>query len=429
MPGLGICDPQIRVWGDEVFLYATHDARPDARDFEMHDWRIWRSRDLVDWRLAGDLRPEQTYLGKPSAECWATDAAQRDGRYYLYFSMGPENIGVVVADRPAGPWRDPLGKPLIPKGLAPTASRDPGILQDQDGENYIVFGTFNYYIARLNPDMISLAEPPRKIAVERPEGPLGKGRTDDKPFLHRRGEVYYLSWGCYYAMSASPYGPFVCKGSILQADQVDPVFRTAAAARSGPLTKLGAYLSPRWLQMDRHGSFFDLHGQSYFACNDQALAGSTPYFRNWVLTYVRYRANGEIAPVRLTTTGVGRYDADVGVEACDFFRLEQGRVMEAAGGGFELGGLVDGSAVFYPRIENLRGRRRMAMAGRSTSNQEVHIEIRRSSPAGALLGRARLRGEGVSECGLAPLKAREDICLIVRGGRGELARLGRFDFL
>ncbi len=198
----GIADPKVRVYDDHVYLYATHDAAPSNKVFVMHDWFVWKSDDLVDWKQVSTLKPEQTYFKKPSAECWATDAIRRHGKYYFYFSRGPWEIGVVVGDTPAGPWPgDPIGNPLIAKGSTPTDARDPGILQEDDGASYIVFGVWDYYIARLNDDMVSLAEIPRKLKVIKPMGPFGPGKMDDKPFLHKRGNKYYLSWGCYYAMS------------------------------------------------------------------------------------------------------------------------------------------------------------------------------------------------------------------------------------
>ena len=95
--------------------------------------------------------------------------------------MGPKSIGVVNGSSPAGPFSDPLGAPLIPEGLVPTYSRDPGVLMDDDGSNYLIFGTFSYYMARLAPDMISLAEELRPVQI------LGQQHRDDKPFLHKRG--------------------------------------------------------------------------------------------------------------------------------------------------------------------------------------------------------------------------------------------------
>ena len=389
IPGLGVCDPQVRVWDGEVWLYATHDADPDAKGFVMRDWQIWRSRDLVDWRHAGTLRPEQTYWGKPSNECWATDAARKDGRYYLYFSRGPKEIGVVVADHPAGPWRDPIGKPLIAEGLVKTEARDPGILQDEDGANYIVFGTFQYFIARLGEDMVSLAEPPRPLKVQKAVGPYAKGVTDDKPFLHRRGDLYYLSWGSYYAIGRSPYGPFETQGSVLNETTTDPELR---------LQRPGARYD--LLNYDRHGSFFELNGQWYFACNDQATPGATEHYRNSVISYVHYRADGTIAPVRLDTVGVGQYDARRGIAAADFFDAQGGAVAHRGGNTF----VLDLSPGGFARYPGVRG-----VSGALTIRADGPLEIRRGDAHGRVLGR------GSGEVVLTSTRATEDLCLVNTG--------------
>ena len=59
-------------------------------------------------------------------------------------SVGSTSIGVVVGPSPAGPWHDPIGKPLLANGsdyTPATQIRDPGVLQD-GADYYIVFGTF-----------------------------------------------------------------------------------------------------------------------------------------------------------------------------------------------------------------------------------------------------------------------------------------------
>jgi hypothetical protein len=389
IPSRGVCDPQVRVWDGEVWLYATHDADPAAKGFVMRDWQVWRSRDLVDWRHAGTLKPEQTYWGKPSDQCWATDAACKGGRYYLYFSRGPKEIGVVVADHPAGPWRDPIGKPLIAEGLVKTEARDPGILQDADGANYIVFGTFQYFVARLGEDMVSLAEPPRRLKVERAIGPYAKGLTDDKPFLHRRGDLYYLSWGSYYAIGRSPYGPFETQGSLLTERTTDPELR---------LVRPGARYD--LLNYDRHGSFFELNGQYYFACNDQAMPGTTEHYRNSVISYVHYRADGTIAPVRLDKVGVGQYDARRGIAAADFFDVRGGAVAHRGGDTFALD-LSPGGFARYPGVRGV--------TGALTVRADGPLEIRRANARGQLLG----RGQG--RVTLAGPRAAEDLCLVNTG--------------
>ena len=55
---------------------------------------------------------------------------------------------------------------------------------------------------------------------------------------------------------------------------------------------------------DRHGSFFTFKGQTYFTCNDESHGGGGG-FRNTIISYVHYRANGTIATIRIDETGVG----------------------------------------------------------------------------------------------------------------------------
>ena len=246
----------MHVWSsntDKVFLYATHDCSKSGKDpcvikkdrlgFRMTSWWVWESTDLVTWSMVNEVKPTQLSWENVNTtqECWATDAASfPNGTTYFYLSVGPKQIGVVVSSNPGGPFTDPLGKPLIPEGMVPTYSRDPGVLMDEDGSNYLIFGTFNYFMAKLNPDMITLSEAPRGVKINQEQ------HRDDKPFLHRIGGFYYLSWGCFYAMGTSPYGPFNYTGSIINTTSLA---NTSFASGGGT--------------QDRHGSFFTFHGQTY----------------------------------------------------------------------------------------------------------------------------------------------------------------------
>jgi beta-xylosidase len=250
----------------------------------MLEWWVWSSEDLIDWTHEGTLSP--TVFGFPEGyhRCWATDALSGNGKYYWYV-CNPDESFVAVSDSPAGPWTSPLGdKPLM-------SGRDPAPFIDDDGTPYLVTGVWTYHIARLGDDMISLAERPRAIEIINPRGPYSRdgkntGRpTDDKAYLHKRNDWYYLSWGCYYAMSRNVYGPYDCKGSFLAPETTAP-----------ELSQGG-----RW-DYERHGSFFEWRGQWYFICNDLSRHGR--FFRNSAIGYVHYRENGEIAPVRMTVKGV-----------------------------------------------------------------------------------------------------------------------------
>lgn len=202
--------------------------------------------------------------------------------------------------------------PIIPvnEGEVPTDPYDPGMVE-YDGDYYIFFGVWDFYIAKLNVDMISLAEQPKKITIHNPRGPYNldgkntKHPTDDKPYIHRYNGKSYLSWGCFYAMSDNLYGPYTYIDAILN-----------------DLSFAEGFKEPTWptgFRQGRHGSFFEMNNQRYFSYDDMSQTG-TRYFRSSFISYVHYKENGEIAPIRVDGTGVGRYDADKGIiEAEDFF--------------------------------------------------------------------------------------------------------------
>jgi hypothetical protein len=237
--------------------------------------------------------------------------------------------------------------------------------------------------------MVSLAEPPRPLKVQKAVGPYAKGVTDDKPFLHRRGDLYYLSWGSYYAIGRSPYGPFETQGSVLNETTTDPELR---------LQRPGARYD--LLNYDRHGSFFELNGQWYFACNDQATPGATEHYRNSVISYVHYRADGTIAPVRLDTVGVGQYDARREIAAADFFDAHGGAVAHRGGDTF----VLDLSPGGFARYPGVRG-----VSGALTILADGPLEIRRGDAHGRVLGR------GSGEVVLTGTRATEDLCLVNTG--------------
>lgn len=412
--GRGLTDPHATVLDGRVYLYATHDFSPDNKTFVMKDWWVWSSSDLVEWKHECTLKPEETFIGKPFASCWATFGVGRGGKYYWYFSAGPEEIGVVVADSPAGPWKDPLGKPLVPKGLTPTEQRDPDILLDDDGAAYIVYGTFDYFIARLGDDMISLAESPRPVQLDRKFGPYGEGRTDDKPSLHKRNGIYYLSWSSFYAMADNVYGPYTYKGSVIDPANVAPEFRTAT------------------LFHDRHGNFFTFHDQTYFVCNDRSRPGRSEYFRDSILTYVHYRDNGEIAPVRIDSLGVGRHNAaQPRIEAEEYFSAAGAEKRERPDGGFEMRITRPGGRLVYPKVANLPPHTLISLRAATARPNGVSIEIRESHPEGRLLGVCAIPDTGGgdryrtftralewgTETGKDIETATKDICLVFKGGQ------------
>jgi arabinoxylan arabinofuranohydrolase len=292
--GKGINDPHIHIHNDRAYLYASHDASPDNDTFVMKDWQVFSSADLLHWEHESTLKPEETYIGKPIDGCWATDAVEKDGKHYWAFSEVNRSdarmqIGMVVSGNPGGPWHDPLGKPLLPHRCVDTDVYDPCFFKEDDGTVYILFGVWDYYIAPMAEDMMSLAHSPQPITILHPRGPYGAGRTDDKVSLHKFNGLYYLSWGSYYATSSTLAGPYAYRGCIVDPSKMEARFRERTWP-NGPT-------------QGRHGNFFTWRGRWFFTYCEMCFSNNR-FFRDFWISEVFYRNNGEIEPIVIDSKAV-----------------------------------------------------------------------------------------------------------------------------
>ncbi len=412
----GVCDPHIHIFNGKAYCYATHDRSINSKGFFMDDWWIWSSSDLVNWKLESYIKPEDTYLKRPFEQCWATDAVTKNGKYYFYFSEANQQTGVLVSDSPAGPWKDPLGKPLLDSVLTPTHEYDMSVLIDDDGTPYLLFGVWDYYLVRLNEDMISMAELPRKVIINNPVGPYGKGKTDDKPNLHKYNGKFYLSWGCFYAMSENIYGPYDYKGSVLSASSFAP-----------------GYEKPTWpmgFLQGRHGNFFEWNNQWYFTYCDISQTGNR-YFRDSFISYVHYKDNGEMATIRVDGTGVGEYDASQPViEAEDYFISSGIRKTGLANGGFAVDAIENNDFLIFPNIKGLKNKTKIEF--RVLKSKSSIIEIRSKSNDGILLAKCKIAGkktggnfENISVSITDPGDT-QSLCFVFKGEGKELFKLDSF---
>ena len=82
------------------------------------------------------LGPDVSWADK---NAWAPAITERDGKCYFYF-CAEQQIGVAVADSPAGPFKDALGRPLVAKGGSLSGQMiDPSVFTD---DWYIVYHRF-----------------------------------------------------------------------------------------------------------------------------------------------------------------------------------------------------------------------------------------------------------------------------------------------
>lgn len=210
-------DPAPLVHNDTVFLYTGHDE-DDAMGFKMHDWLLYSSTDMVNWTEHGVVASLDNFDWVPYDNgAWAVQCIERNGKFYLYCPMpGGVGIGVLVADSPYGPFKDPLGKPLVKNS---NHDIDPTILIDDNGQAYMYWGNPKVYYVKLNEDMISYSG---EINLE----PTTPENYQEGPWIWKRNNHYYLAYattccpeGIGYAMSSSPTGPWEYKGMIVNASE------------------------------------------------------------------------------------------------------------------------------------------------------------------------------------------------------------------
>lgn len=407
--GIGMSDPHIRVFNDTIYLFSGHDDSPNDKLWVMKDWRVYSSTDLVNWNLKTTISPKENYMDDNSIDCWAGDAATRNGQYYFYFSDQKRSVGVMTSYSPAGPYLDALGKPLV----APM--HDPTLFTDDDtGKTpYLVYGDKaggGYHIARLNEDMISLAEQPRPITIK------GKQWEDspkwmDKNYLFKYKDTYYLSWGRDYAISKNLYGPYECVGSVGKGHHLDEF---------------------------AHGSFFWWKGQFYHIWTYYLRPGFK--YRECIISYCHFDNAGHIVTDtgfldQHFAVGMGQYDASwPEIQAEWYYEKSDGiKKQDCAEGGFELTNIENGSWI---RFANMDFSSEPEKFSARVSNIGGHgiIEIRLDSLSGPVLGVVSVRKTNKMvnyldvSCKIKKVSGRRDVYLRFTGNEKNSFNLNYFHF-
>ena len=191
-------DPFVLKHRGEYFAYCTGLA-PDGRVFG-----VLRSTDLAHWEeLTGAMEP----LQQKHPHYWAPEVTYHEGRFYLYYSVGNEElmeIRVAVSDRPDGGFTD-AGIRLTSEEFA----IDPHVLIDSSGRWFLFYatdflththiGTGTVVDRMINP--FELSRSPRPVTrarydwqvydPERKEKGGVRWHTVEGPFVLERKGLYY----------------------------------------------------------------------------------------------------------------------------------------------------------------------------------------------------------------------------------------------
>ena len=283
-------DPEAAIFGTNYWIFPTYSARYNEQVF----FDAFSSPDLVHWTKHARVLDTNAVTWAHRA-MWAPSVVEKEGKYYFFFGANDiqndqqrGGIGVAVADRPAGPYRDLLGKPLLDHFEHGAQPIDQFAFHDPSGQYFLIYGGWRHCnIARLKPDFTGFeASPTGEIFQEiTPEGYV------EGPYMLVRKAKYYLMWSeggwtgpdysVAYAIADSPLGPFKRIGKILQQD---PKVATGAG----------------------HHAVFKVPGrdQYYIVYHRHPLGDHDGNHRVVCIDRMEFDDQGLIKPVKITFEGV-----------------------------------------------------------------------------------------------------------------------------
>lgn len=285
-------DPEGIVFGNKYWIYPTYSAPYNQQVF----MDAFSSPDLVNWTKHPRI-VDTSAIRWAKRALWAPAIVAKDGKYFLFFGANDiqsdqelGGIGVAVADRPEGPFRDHIGKPLIDKFHNKAQPIDQFVFRDKDGTYYMIYGGWRHCnIARLNNDFTGFI-PFDDGTVFREITPEG---YVEGPFMFMRNGKYYFMWSeggwtgpnysVAYAISDSPFGPFKRVGKILQQD---PAIATGAGHHS-------VIIHPTT-------------NQHYIVYHRRPLGETDANHRVTCIDEMHFDSDGFILPVKITNEGVKR---------------------------------------------------------------------------------------------------------------------------
>lgn len=245
-------DPEAIIFGNEYWIYPTYSddyGVPDVsqkiseKQKEIQKNTInkqylkqtflnaFSSIDLVTWKKHSHVLDVEN-VSWAAYSVWAPSIIYSNNKYYLFFSANDiqsnnqiGGIGVAVADKPEGPFKDAIGKPLIDSFYNGAQPIDQFIFKDDNGQNYLYYGGWGHCnIVKLSADFLHL----EKFDDGETFKEITPRNYAEGAYVFKRYNKYYMMWSegdwtgpdysVSYAIADSPIGPFKRIDKILQQD-------------------------------------------------------------------------------------------------------------------------------------------------------------------------------------------------------------------
>jgi len=283
-------DPEGIIFDDEYWIFPTYSDNYEKQVF----MDAFSSPDLVNWTKHEHII--DTTAVKWIWRCmWAPAILKKDNKYFIFFGGNDiqnnemyGGIGIGVADKPGGPYKDYLGKPLIDKIVNGAQPIDQYVFKDKDGTYYMYYGGWKHCnMVKLKDDFTGI--------VPFDDGTLYKEVTPkdyvEGPFMFIKDGKYYFMWSeggwtgpdykVAYAIADSPFGPFERIGTILERDD-------KIAVGAGHHSVIHEPKSDKYYIVYHRRPITETAGNHRETCIDEMI----------------FDENGFIKPVVMTTTGV-----------------------------------------------------------------------------------------------------------------------------
>ena len=285
-------DPEGTIYGNNYWVFPTYSAPYEQQTF----MDAFSSPDLVHWTKHEHIIDTAAIKWAKRA-MWAPAVIKKDDKYYLFFGANDVHpgevggIGVAVADKPEGPYKDLLGKPLINEIINGAQPIDQFVFKDKDGSYYMYYGGWGHCnVVKLKNDFTGLQA--------FPDGTMQKEITPqgyvEGPYMFLKNGKYYFMWSeggwtgpdykVAYAMSDSPFGPFKRLTTVLQQD---PKVATGAG---------------------HHSVIHDAKADKWYIVYHRRPLGETDAsHRVTCIEEMHFGSNGAILPVTITNSGVAAH--------------------------------------------------------------------------------------------------------------------------
>jgi beta-xylosidase len=283
-------DPEAKIFNHQYWLYPTYSAKYNEQVF----MDAFSSPDLVHWTKHPHVIDTSGVKWVRRA-LWAPAVTEKDGKYYIFFGANDiqnnnekGGIGVAVSDKPEGPFKDYLGKPLIDQIINKAQPIDQFVFHDDNGQYYMIYGGWGQCnIVKLKNDFTGVVPFEDGVTYKKitPEGYV------EGPVMFKRKGKYYFMWSeggwtgpdyrVAYAIGDTPFGPFKRIGTILKQD-------ASIATGAGHHSVINVPGTDEW----------------YIVYHRRPLTETDANHRVMCIDKMYFDKDGNIQPVKITNEGV-----------------------------------------------------------------------------------------------------------------------------